>query len=94
MLLCCYYYVTRQTEPEASWSCKLIVSIFYFSKSRSVYAKEQQIDSSPCVRRTLLLGLHLVGMHGRKRVCMRDVCLSFPMSFQCSSLFHPCLFLF
>lgn len=27
-------------------------------------AKEQQIDSSPCVRRTLLLGLHLIGMHG------------------------------
>ncbi len=54
--------------------------------------EEQKIDSSPCVRRTLLLGLHLTGMHGWKRSCICEffVCLS---SFQCSFFSQPCNFL-
>ncbi len=52
-------------------------------------AAKEQTDSSPCVRRTLLLGLHLVGMHGWKHVCMCDVSQLphvVPMFFPLSSL--------
>lgn len=89
-------WVTDQREAETNGGVKIILCFLHISESRSVcscFFKLQPKNNrltALCVRATLPLGLHLVGMHQWKCVYMCDVfvCLSFPISFQCSPLFH------
>lgn len=79
-IVLCPSWLAKQSQKRVGAASKF--DIFYILVKAVLLlmllqtAAEQQIDSSPCVRQTLPLGLHLIGMHGWKHGACVMSCVS------------------